>query len=193
MCNDCHIATLSGGMFRFQDASIEVRHERWCAEHSRVYKDEEERLGRLDIFKKNVDYIEASNKAGKSYKFGLNEFADLTNDEIRAQRNGVKASKVMSGGMFRFQDASIEVRHERWCAEHSRVYKDEEERLGRLDIFKKNVDYIEASNKAGKSYKFGLNEFADLINDEIRAQRNGLKASKVMRSTSFRYENVTVP
>ncbi|XP_057444046.1 senescence-specific cysteine protease SAG39-like [Lotus japonicus] len=107
MCNDCHIATLSGGMFRFQDASIEVRHERWCAEHSRVYKDEEERLRRLDISKKNVDYIEASNKARKSIEFGLNEFADLTNDEIRAQRNGLKASKVMRSTSFRYENVTV--------------------------------------------------------------------------------------
>ncbi|KAL6542800.1 hypothetical protein OROHE_010320 [Orobanche hederae] len=51
---------------------------------------------RLEIFSDNVEYIESFNDAtagAKSYKLGLNEFADLTNEEFRASRNGYKLTE----------------------------------------------------------------------------------------------------
>ena len=58
------------------------------AHYGCVYKDEVEKADRYKIFKDNVEFIESFNKAGtKSYKFGINQFADLTNAEFKATRN----------------------------------------------------------------------------------------------------------
>ncbi|MED6170038.1 hypothetical protein PIB30_026890 [Stylosanthes scabra] len=95
------------------------------------------------------------------------------------------------------QDASttMQKRHEQWMAQYGKVYKDPQEKEKRFRIFSENVNYIEAFNNAGnKPYKLGINQFADLTNDEFTSSRNGFKGhlySSVERTTTFRYENVT--
>ncbi|KAI3719040.1 hypothetical protein L6452_19929 [Arctium lappa] len=75
---------------------------------------------------------------------------------------------------------------------HGRVYKDATENEMRFEIFKVNVENIEAFNSAGdKSYKRGMNAFTDLTNEEFRASRNGFKVQSDFRTTVFKYENLT--
>nr|GLL30369.1 senescence-specific cysteine protease SAG39-like [Ipomoea trifida] len=90
-------------------------------------------------------------------------------------------------------DSSMVERHDQWMARYGRVYKDEVEKSKRYKIFKENVEYIDAFNKAGvKSYKLGINAFADLTNKEFEASRNGYKLPHDCSSnTLFRYENVS--
>nr|GLL30368.1 senescence-specific cysteine protease SAG39-like [Ipomoea trifida] len=90
-------------------------------------------------------------------------------------------------------DSSMVERHDQWMARYERVYKDEVEKSKRYKIFKENVEYIDAFNKAGaKSYKLGINAFADLTNKEFQASRNGYKLPHECSSnTLFRYENVS--
>ncbi|KAG6756107.1 hypothetical protein POTOM_039528 [Populus tomentosa] len=77
------------------------RHETWMALYGRVYNDHVEKERRLNIFKNNVELIESFNKVGKKpYKLSVNEFADLTNEEFRASRNGYKILH------FRYENAS---------------------------------------------------------------------------------------
>lgn len=65
------------------------------AQHGRTYKDAMEKDRRFAIFKSNVEYVESSNSAlGKDYKLKINEFADLTNEEFRAFRNGFRRPKA---------------------------------------------------------------------------------------------------
>ncbi|KAI5387689.1 hypothetical protein KIW84_073686, partial [Lathyrus oleraceus] len=66
-----------------------------------------------------------------------------------------------------------------------------------LQIFTENVNYIEASNNAEnkKSYKLGINQFADLTNEEFTTSRNKFKGhmcSSITRTTTFKYENISV-
>ncbi|CAI9782059.1 unnamed protein product [Fraxinus pennsylvanica] len=65
----------------------------------------------------------------------------------------------------------------------------------RYKIFKENVEYIETFNKIGtRSYKLGINQFADLTNKELQASRDGYQMfsyQKSPKASSFRYENVT--
>ncbi|XP_054785291.1 zingipain-2-like [Prosopis cineraria] len=93
------------------------------------------------------------------------------------------------------QEASMEERHEQWMVRYGRVYKDPEEKEKRFKIFKQNVEYIEGFNSAGtKPYKLGINQFADLSNEEFTASRNRFKGhmcSSISRTTSFKYANVT--
>ncbi|WCJ32695.1 Cysteine proteinases superfamily protein [Euphorbia peplus] len=74
-----------------QHVSMQATHEQWMTRYGRVYKDSNEKEKRLDIFKQNVQLIESFNKArGKSYKLGINQFADLTNEEFKSSRNRFK-------------------------------------------------------------------------------------------------------
>ncbi|KAL2464672.1 KDEL-tailed cysteine endopeptidase CEP1 [Forsythia ovata] len=69
------------------------------------------------------------------------------------------------------------------------------EKEKRFKIFKDNVEFIEAFNKAAnRPYKLGSNAFTDQTNEEFSATRNGLKMPSKKKSseiTSFKYENVT--
>jgi len=93
------------------------------------------------------------------------------------------------------QDASMYERHEQWMTRYGKVYKDPQEREKRFRIFKENVNYIEAfNNAANKRYKLAINQFADLTNEEFIAPRNRFKGhmcSSIIRTTTFKYENVT--
>ncbi|CAK8577145.1 unnamed protein product [Lathyrus sativus] len=91
-------------------------------------------------------------------------------------------------------DKPIYERHQEWMSQYGKVYKDTQEMEKRLKIFTENVNYIEASNNA-KSYKLGINEFADLTNEEFTISRNKFKGhmcSSITRTASFKYENVSV-
>ncbi|GMN43572.1 hypothetical protein TIFTF001_012779 [Ficus carica] len=77
------------------EASMSERHEQWMARYGRTYKDDAEKEKRFQVFKSNVAYIESANKAGnRPYKLGINEFADQTNEEFRASRNGYRSSST---------------------------------------------------------------------------------------------------
>ncbi|KAI9120095.1 hypothetical protein K1719_009064 [Acacia pycnantha] len=93
------------------------------------------------------------------------------------------------------QEASMQERHEQWMIQHGRVYKDIQEKEKRFNIFKQNVEYIEGFNRDGtKPYKLGLNQFADLTNEEFTTSRNRFKGhmcSSITRTPSFKYENVS--
>lgn len=90
-------------------------------------------------------------------------------------------------------EVSMTEKHEQWMAQHGRVYKDEAEKAKRFKIFKETVEYIEAFNKAGdKSYVLGINQFADMTNEEFLSTSTGYKPRKdVSRGTSFRYADVS--
>nr|XP_027067418.1 senescence-specific cysteine protease SAG39-like [Coffea arabica] len=102
---------------------------------------------------------------------------------------------IQSVALRTLNDEAMVERHEQWMSLHGRVYTDDAEKERRFQIFKKNVEFIEAFNQAGKRpYKLGVNQFADLTNEEFKASRNGFKASsslKLIRGASFKYENVT--
>ncbi|KAK9132073.1 hypothetical protein Scep_011601 [Stephania cephalantha] len=80
-----------GAFLDDNESSMLKRHEQWMALHGRKYKDVVEKEKRFNVFKENVKYIEQFNKAGNQpYKLSVNEFADLTNEEFKATRNGYK-------------------------------------------------------------------------------------------------------
>ncbi|PQQ20167.1 senescence-specific cysteine protease SAG39 [Prunus yedoensis var. nudiflora] len=72
-----------------QDASMYGKYEQWMARYGRVYTDIQEKEMRFKIFEENVASIESSNSdANKPYKLSVSQFADLTNEEFKASRNG---------------------------------------------------------------------------------------------------------
>nr|GMD08376.1 senescence-specific cysteine protease SAG39-like [Ipomoea batatas] len=71
------------GAWASQEVSMLERHEEWMVRYGRSYKDDAEKAKRFKIFKENVEFIESFNKAGNmSYKLGINQFTDLTNEEF---------------------------------------------------------------------------------------------------------------
>ncbi|KAI3710166.1 hypothetical protein L2E82_39940 [Cichorium intybus] len=91
------------------DQIMLIKHEKWMARHARVYTDEKEKQLRFQIFKNNVAIINAHNgRPNQGYKLEVNKFADLTNNEFRASRNGYRKqpdSRTMSG-FFRYANVT---------------------------------------------------------------------------------------
>ncbi|TVU09633.1 hypothetical protein EJB05_43119 [Eragrostis curvula] len=99
------------GARELTDADTAARHETWMVEHGRTYKDEAEKARRLEIFRANAKLIDSFNAAGKhSYRLATNKFADLTNDEFRAARTGLRMPEAAAGarsGRFRYENFSL--------------------------------------------------------------------------------------
>ena len=76
------------------EMTMHERHEQWMSQHGRVYGDSAEKERRFQIFKANVELIESFNAGNSKYKLGVNQFADLTNEEFKAMVNGIKPSSV---------------------------------------------------------------------------------------------------
>ncbi|KAK3150131.1 hypothetical protein QOZ80_3AG0228860 [Eleusine coracana subsp. coracana] len=65
------------------DKLMMVRFLRWQAAYNRSYPSEEEKRRRFEVYRRNVEHIEASNRAGNlTYQLGENQFTDLTPKEF---------------------------------------------------------------------------------------------------------------
>ncbi|WCJ32699.1 Cysteine proteinases superfamily protein [Euphorbia peplus] len=104
---------------------------------------------------------------------------------------GALASHAMA--VRTLEDVSLQTMHEQWMSIYGRVYKDSNEKEMRFNIFKQNVQFIESFNKdEGRSYKLGINKFADLTNEEFKTSRNGFKGHMCSEQEGpFRYGNVS--
>ncbi|CAN6363663.1 unnamed protein product [Urochloa humidicola] len=57
----------------------------WMAAHGRSYATEEEKLRRFEIYRSNMEFIEAANRDSRmNYQLGETPFTDLTHDEFLA-------------------------------------------------------------------------------------------------------------
>jgi hypothetical protein len=75
------------------DDDVMVIYEAWLTKHSKAYNAIGEKEKRFEIFKDNLRFIDEHNSAeSRTYKVGLNRFADLTNEEYRATYLGAKPS-----------------------------------------------------------------------------------------------------
>ncbi|KAE9449690.1 hypothetical protein C3L33_18412, partial [Rhododendron williamsianum] len=62
----------------------------WMAMHGKAYNGIGERESRFEVFKDNLRFIDEHNSANRTYKVGLNRFADLTNEEYRSMYLGAR-------------------------------------------------------------------------------------------------------
>ncbi|KAJ3707871.1 hypothetical protein LUZ61_011576 [Rhynchospora tenuis] len=83
--------------------------------------------------------------------------------------------------------------YEKWMGDFGRVYKSDTEKQHRFDVFKANYQFIESmKSKPDLTYTVGLNEFADLTNEEFVAKYIGFKKpSGPKKATPFKYANLT--
>lgn len=101
------LATWGSASRQLPKPSMMERHERWMLEYGRTYKGEEEKAARFAIFKENVEFIEEFNAGGtRPYKVGINAFADQTNEEFTAARNGLRVPEVCEATPFRYGNAT---------------------------------------------------------------------------------------
>ncbi|XP_040865270.1 probable cysteine protease RD21B [Glycine max] len=69
---------------RRTDDEVMSMFEEWLVKHDKVYNALGEKEKRFQIFKNNLRFIDERNSLNRTYKLGLNVFADLTNAEYRA-------------------------------------------------------------------------------------------------------------
>ncbi|KAK2398229.1 hypothetical protein P8452_05816 [Trifolium repens] len=97
-------------MLLLSESSIDEIYHQWMITHGRTYANTSEMEKRKTIFKENVEFIEKRNKmnkvAGKNYTLGLNEFSDLTTDELISCSGimNIPNELVSSKTMFFFDD-----------------------------------------------------------------------------------------
>ncbi|XP_028793674.1 low-temperature-induced cysteine proteinase-like [Neltuma alba] len=72
------------------DEEVRDMYEHWLLEHGKLYNGLGEKEKRFQIFKDNLRFIDERNAESRTYKLGLNRFADLTNDEYRAKYLGAR-------------------------------------------------------------------------------------------------------
>ena len=80
---------------------------RWQAEYNRSYPTAEERQRRFQVYRRNMEHIEATNRAGNlTYTLGENQFADLTEQEF-LDLYTMKGMPTGSGDAGRKQAANV--------------------------------------------------------------------------------------
>ncbi|KAH7520231.1 hypothetical protein FEM48_Zijuj08G0122300 [Ziziphus jujuba var. spinosa] len=72
------------------DDQVKDIYEQWLAKHNKAYNGLGEQDRRFEIFKENLRFIDEHNALNRTYKLGLNRFADLTNEEYRAKFLGTR-------------------------------------------------------------------------------------------------------
>ncbi|KAL3833311.1 hypothetical protein ACJIZ3_008047 [Penstemon smallii] len=66
-------------------------YELWLTRHGKIYNGLGEKDSRFEIFKDNLNFIDEHNNSGnRTYKLGLNKFADLTNEEYKSLYLGTR-------------------------------------------------------------------------------------------------------
>lgn len=78
-------ARKSGSSSRALELEISEEFASWSQKHHRLYASPEDQTKRYANFKKNYLFIKSSNAKNKSYTLGLNETADLSDEEFRTQ------------------------------------------------------------------------------------------------------------
>ena len=74
--------------------------------------------------------------------------------------------------------------YEAWLAKHGKSYNALGEKERRFQIFKDNLRFIDEHNAENRTYKVGLNRFADLTNEEYRSMYLGTRTAAKRRSSN---------
>jgi hypothetical protein len=86
----CLLLSLISLSFQSEEASLlKMKFQNFIVKYNKTYSNTET-ARRYTIFKENLKKIEAQNKNSKHAVFGVNEFADWTQEEFRARRLAAK-------------------------------------------------------------------------------------------------------
>ncbi|KAF2309768.1 hypothetical protein GH714_005059 [Hevea brasiliensis] len=87
-------------------------------------------------------------------------------------------------------DDEVMAIYEDWLVKNGKAYNALGERERRFQVFKDNLRFIDEHNSENRTYRVGLNRFADLTNEDYRSMylggRSGIKRNR-LRKTSDRY------
>ncbi|GLT51612.1 hypothetical protein SLA2020_250120 [Shorea laevis] len=86
-------------------------YEAWLVKHGKNYNALGEKERRFEIFKDNLKFIGEHNAVERTYKLGLNQFADLTNEEYRTMYLGAKVERKNAD--------AVKVKSDRYAAKDS--------------------------------------------------------------------------
>ncbi|CAN1197387.1 Probable cysteine protease RD21B [Linum perenne] len=75
------------------EKELRTMYERWLLTNRKNYNALGEKEKRFEIFKENLRFVDEHNSVERSYKVGLNRFADLTNEEYRTRYLGVSMDR----------------------------------------------------------------------------------------------------
>jgi len=78
---------------RILDHTYGIEFGKFVQKHGKTYESAAEESYRYRVFKNNLDFINAHNAKGLSYKVALNHFADLTASEFRDRFLGTKFTR----------------------------------------------------------------------------------------------------
>lgn len=70
---------------RRSDKEVRTIYEEWLVKNGKVHTTLDQKEKRFQIFKDNLKFIDDHNAENRTYKVGLNRFADLSNDEYRSK------------------------------------------------------------------------------------------------------------
>lgn len=72
------------------DEEVMSIYEEWLVKHGKLNNALGEKEKRFETFKDNLRFIDEHNAENRTYKVGLNRFADLSNEEYRAKYLGTR-------------------------------------------------------------------------------------------------------
>ncbi|GKV22621.1 hypothetical protein SLEP1_g32477 [Rubroshorea leprosula] len=75
------------------ETHVRMMFEAWLVKHRKNYNALGEKELRFQIFKDNLKFIDEHNAVERPYKLGLNQFADLTNEEYKAMYLGARMER----------------------------------------------------------------------------------------------------
>ncbi|KAK9286254.1 hypothetical protein L1049_014641 [Liquidambar formosana] len=82
------------GLANRPERAVRAVYEAWLVKNGKAYNALGEKERRFEIFKDNLRFVEEHNAAGdRTYRVGLNRFADLTNEEYRSMYLGSKMDR----------------------------------------------------------------------------------------------------
>ncbi|GAV71856.1 Peptidase_C1 domain-containing protein/Granulin domain-containing protein/Inhibitor_I29 domain-containing protein [Cephalotus follicularis] len=79
------------------DAQMRKMYEMWLLKHGKAYNALGEKEMRFEVFKDNLRFVDDHNSVNRTYKVGLNKFADLTNEEYRKIYLGTRMERKQHG------------------------------------------------------------------------------------------------
>ena len=101
------VAVASVHCAEFSESEYQSQFNAFMTKYQRSYSTPDELFYRYSVFKSNLDLITAKNKlfeAGeRTFKVGITQMADLTNEEYRARYLTFKPSTLSTEGMTNFR------------------------------------------------------------------------------------------